>query len=101
MNLSYIILSFFISTAVFAVLYLTSSEVSNFKARTAIAFIVLTICMILGRGFFNSSTIFSVYLGACISILIFVRIVSKREDSEAIEAAQKAESEKYKVKYKG
>ncbi|EKP0310187.1 hypothetical protein ACTG16_21925 [Aeromonas sp. 23P] len=96
-----IFLSFLASSAFFTYLYLSQKSTATLKLSIAASFVILTLCMVLGRGFFNSITIFSIYFGVSLSMLIFYKIINKRFIRET-EAMQKEEEENmYKVKYKG
>lgn len=99
MYLSYIFVSFIVSLIVLSVTYVISKSMQSYKANVAKMFILATAVMILGKGFFNNAYIFSIYLGACISICFMVRFITKRSLKEsALEEKTKEESE-CKVKY--
>lgn len=96
-----IFLSFLVSSALFAFLHISQKSTARIKLWVAASFIILTMCMALGRGFFNSITIFSIYLGTCLSLLVFHKIISKRQTREFEELEKKEEENQYKIKYKG
>lgn len=96
-----IFLSFLVSSILFAILYFSQRNTARIKFWVAVSFVILTLCMALGRGFFNSITIFSIYFGTCLSLLLFFKVINKRQALE-VEALEKEEEDnRYKVKYKG
>lgn len=95
----YIFISFIISLISLSVTYFLSKSIKSYKETVAKIFVLATIVMILGKGFFNNAHVFSFYLGACIALCFVARFVTKRSKKDLDAKLKEDDENACKVKY--